>query len=802
MRVKKMKHTIILWLSMVAVLALLPAAFADLVIEPDSVLVNGEEYAEGGLPVNVSPGDRVTIRFAVSNTFIDISLGHVSFSASATTPETDAELDELPQFKDCNGTDCEGVWVLQPGQSATTEFTFTVPLGIDPALPGSGFEVELGVSYDGRRGSGPEFEDSFPVSFLVVREEVSVEIVDGSIAVEPLTCSSTEAQVSFNVINNGDFPIDPEIQIYNQRAVESSLNREGEFTSFSATPTISAERTLSELDPGDIVPVFFSLDISRLSAGQQQLYLYIVNPYFDAAAFYISDQGQTSFTKSNCVSSYTPSGTSVSVLQNENAAFSITLADVSLESAVTWVVTTAGTEVDRETGTDTYTFNQATAGTYSVRVTIGAESKTWTVTVSAPAPAAISIAPITIENVRAGQSANATITVTNTGQNMAVGSFAAVLENVNARYQARIVGTLPSSLAAGASSTALRLELAVPTDETSGAHNIGNLVVRGTDTAGNPVSATQAISLNPQSFLSIESVKLNGKSGGDLTLEEANEFDVKIKNTYTEDIKDIKVTVTIVDVDSEDVEEESSFFDLGDGKDDTITLSFDLSGENVDESQYTVRIEVEGEADDRTQHRTVQTIPVDVERENHKVIVQKATLGSSTLQCSRQTSLQVIVENIGENDEDDIEIKVKNIPLGIDLSKTNIELDEFSGSDNEYRTTFNLNFEDAVSGSHTLTVEVLRDGSVDDTEEVPLQISTCSTTSTSTGQTQVQADADSELAAELQRQLQARQQDEGQQQVQSSFRQSDRYVLLLGALAVLIFIAVVMAIAVLLVKKR
>ncbi|MDO8656146.1 MAG: hypothetical protein Q7K45_02830, partial [Nanoarchaeota archaeon] len=211
-----MKRTIALWLSIIALLLVLPTAFADLVIEPDSILVEGQEYVLGNI-VTVSPGDEVTIRFAVSNTFPDdvipenISLGYVSFSAIVgdIPAEAAAELeDELPQFKLCDGTACEGVWVLQSGESATTEFTFTVPLGIDPTL--SGFEVDLGVFYDNRFGV---FDDSFPVSFEIIREDVSVEIVDGTINVEPLTCSSAAAELSFNVINNGDFPITPEIKI-------------------------------------------------------------------------------------------------------------------------------------------------------------------------------------------------------------------------------------------------------------------------------------------------------------------------------------------------------------------------------------------------------------------------------------------------------------------------------------------------------------------------------------------------------------------------------------------------------------
>ena len=119
----------------------------------------------------------------------------------------------------------------------------------------------------------------------------------------------------------------------------------------------------------------------------------------------------------------------------------------------------------------------------------------------------------------------------------------------------------------------------------------------------------------------------------------------------------------------------------------------------------------------------------------------------SSVACSAQSvNLLVRIENVGKNDEDDVEIRVKNVQLGIDLSKADIELDKFSGNDNEYRTTFNLNFEDAVSGSHTLTVEVYRDGSIDDTDEVVVQISPCSTSSSTSGQNQVQA-GDDDLAA-------------------------------------------------------
>ncbi len=766
------------WILIITLLLIMPMALADLVMDDSAILVNGEVYTPGTM-ANISPGDDVTVRYTFRNTFTDRTLGHVEVTATSDA----SGITGLPHTG--------GSWVLTAGQSATEEFSFTVPL----ASTLSTFDIDLNVAYDNFYGL---LTDETIVSFTVIREDIGVEIVDGTSSASSVACSGT-TDLSFSIINTGTTAFTsgfaPEVLIYNQQASGSSFNTAtGEFT-FSTAPVVTHRETLGPLLPGEQRTERFTIDTSELAAGSHRLYAYIVNPYFDESAFYIGDEDSAAFTLGSCAASFAPTASTITVEPGESATFSVDPAD---ESTVSWSVTRGTASIDTASGLS-YTFMQSTVGTYTVVATVGPESHTWTVSVQPPTPAALRISTISMADVRAGQSVNATVTITNTGTTMDISSLTATLEAVNARYQARIIGTLPASLSAG-DSTTLQIEIVVPTDESSGAHTIGNLVVSGRDEAGAVVSATQPISLNPQSLLTIESIDVNGNSAGDLTLEEANEFEVEVKNDYTQDMTDITVTVTILNVDGDDIEEESESFDLDEGKDEIVTLSFDLSGENVEEDQYEVQIEVEGEADDGTEHRFVQTMTVDVERENHQVIIQKATLGSAALQCTRQTSFQVIVENIGESDEDDVEIKVKNVQLGIDLSKTDIELDKFSGDDNEYRTTFNLNFENVIAGSHTLTVEVYRDGSLDDTEEVAVQISPCSTGSSTTGQTPVQAGND-DLAAELERQLQARQQQEGQQ-VRSSFRDSDSYTLFLGILAVLMFIAVVMAIVVLLVKRR
>ncbi len=406
----------------------------------------------------------------------------------------------------------------------------------------------------------------------------------------------------------------------------------------------------------------------------------------------------------------------------------------------------------------------------------------------------VTISEISFDNVNRGANVTAMVTITNAGSLDSLTGVTVDLVGVNSRYDAEIVGTVPSTLGPGASAT-VELRLNVPAEEDSGRHSIGSFRVTSTQS-----TASQSIFLNPRSFLTLDSFKVDGKTSGKLLLNDITEMEIGVKNDYTEDMTDVVVTVTILNVDDDDIEEESSEFDVNEGRTEKVTLEFDLQNEVVDEEEYTVEIIIEGEADDGTSHRTVETRTVQVEREEHQVIIKRASLSSSTLQCSSQTTLQVQVENVGENDEDDVEIKVRSTALGLELTKDEIELEDFSSNDNDYRATFTINTGNAGAGSYPLTVELYRDGDLEDTEEVILQVAACSSTSTSTTQTDVQL-AGEDLTQQLQQQLQAQSQPQ-LNAVRTSFRESSTYVALLAILTGLVFIAVLVSVAVLLVKKR
>ncbi|PIN76773.1 hypothetical protein COV17_01110 [Candidatus Woesearchaeota archaeon CG10_big_fil_rev_8_21_14_0_10_36_11] len=425
-------------------------------------------------------------------------------------------------------------------------------------------------------------------------------------------------------------------------------------------------------------------------------------------------------------------------------------------------------------------------------------------------PARITVSDILVSDVSRGDSATVTVTVTNAGSLEALTHVTLELVGVDSKYSAQLSGSLPTTLVAGASAT-VTLTLSVPSDEDAGRHSIGTVKVTAQNVLGETVEATESVDLQIKSFLVIKSIEINGKSSGDLSVEEENEIEVKVKNEYTQDMENVEVTVRILDVDGDDLEESEEIGDLDEGDTDTVTVTFDLRNEEIDKEEYVIEVTVTGDSvDDNSEHETVETKTASLDLENHKIIVDKASLGSSTLTCNLQTTLQVNVNNVGKQDEEDIVIKVTNDALGLNLKKSNIDLEKFFDSDNEYDTSFNINVDGARAGSYPITIEVFRDTDrLEDTETVTLTVGDCTVQqSTSQGQTSYGDDAlAAQLKAQLELDLLSRQsattaQPQPATTFTTSFRDGSIYMVLLGALTLLVLVALVLAVAVMATRRR
>ncbi len=404
----------------------------------------------------------------------------------------------------------------------------------------------------------------------------------------------------------------------------------------------------------------------------------------------------------------------------------------------------------------------------------------------------IQISPITIADARRNENATAIVTITNTGD-APLTNVASQFENVAAAFHTTITQALPREIPARGQAE-LHFRISIPANEPENSHTIGTLRITSTETA-----SSVPIVVDPKSFLTIESIKINSKTSGDLQPGEKNKIEIKVRNDYTEDMENVVVTVRILDVDNDDLEEESDEFDLDSGDDDKVTLTFDLSGENLDEEDYILEVQVEADAKDDTQHQSEQSKSINVERQRHDLIITRASLLSSNLQCTRETMLQVDVENQGRSDEDDVEIRARSAGLALDERRSGIDLDDFAGSDNDYSVSIPIEAENAAPGTYPITIEVLRDGDIEETQTVNLAVSACTRTNTGSqgnnvyGNDNAAADA---LKAKLARDLAEKQTAQKISTVTATFRDSSLYIPFLGALAFLVLIAIILAIAV------
>ena len=315
----------------------------------------------------------------------------------------------------------------------------------------------------------------------------------------------------------------------------------------------------------------------------------------------------------------------------------------------------------------------------------------------------------------------------------------------------------------------------------------------GTDTATVTITV-QNQTLPQSSQLEISRIKINGKTNGKISLEEETEIEVEVRNNLNVDLDDVEVTVTVLDVDGDDIDE-SEEIDINDNDEEKVALAFDLNNEVLEEDSYEIEIKVEGRSNN-VNYVDTERITVDVDREKHRVVIKRASLDRSTLSCSiNSANLAVQIENVGESDEEDIEIIASNSALGLDARRDNIDLDDFSGNDNDYQTTIPIDLADAESGTYDIRVEVMRDGSLEDSETVTLEVQDCTGRTGSITETQ----GNSDLIEELQEGLKVRRDANLQD---SSIRESKGYLVLLGSLALLAFVAVVLALAVLFIKKK
>ncbi|MBI2107096.1 putative S-layer protein [Candidatus Woesearchaeota archaeon] len=227
----------------------------------------------------------------------------------------------------------------------------------------------------------------------------------------------------------------------------------------------------------------------------------------------------------------------------------------------------------------------------------------------------------------------------------------------------------------------------------------------------------------------------NFKPGDRITVE------INVENKDSED-RDVELEVSLWNLNENDeLLSSDESLNIDSNSDEDVEVEFVLPyGEEIGSSDKIV-IFAKAVFDDNDFEETDQcaekSVPIDVDRENHEVIIREFVANPTTLSCGDNVNFRVSVLNIGKKEEDNVQIAVRSPDLfGVnDLQSNEFTLKKFDKSDNAAVKTFSFRLPDEVkAGSYNVESLVLFDSkSKSDVETQTLTIEACGEPNTKTG---------------------------------------------------------------------
>jgi len=234
-----------------------------------------------------------------------------------------------------------------------------------------------------------------------------------------------------------------------------------------------------------------------------------------------------------------------------------------------------------------------------------------------------------------------------------------------------------------------------------------------------------------------------GDTRNDVTPGSKLEIEGDIKNTFTDDdditIEDVTVEITIKDLEDEGDDDADGDEDVGDidaDEDENFKIEFDIP-EDIEADEYDVIILVEGEDENGAKHSIEwDDVKIKIEKDRHDIWITKASVSPSKISCSRNINVDIELKNQGEDEEDEVVLRIESSALDIDYEDTSIpELEEGAyDEDTEYSNSYPFEISDDVrAGTYQINVRAYYDtDTLSDSETITLTIENCAVETTPT----------------------------------------------------------------------
>ncbi|MFH0752754.1 MAG: putative S-layer protein [archaeon] len=193
------------------------------------------------------------------------------------------------------------------------------------------------------------------------------------------------------------------------------------------------------------------------------------------------------------------------------------------------------------------------------------------------------------------------------------------------------------------------------------------------------------------------------KAGDDINIE------INVENTGDDNL-DVIVRAMLYDLnDGKQISSvESDRTKIKDGDDENFDLTLEVPTSDWDEgSDFMVYITAYEDEDEQC---SFEQIPVELTRENDDVIISELTLFPETAAPGEQVTATVTVTNIGDDDQDNTYIKLRNSYLNLMHETENFDLEDYASDDNELTRTITFKIpEDATTGDYWIDAVVYFD---------------------------------------------------------------------------------------------
>jgi hypothetical protein len=186
------------------------------------------------------------------------------------------------------------------------------------------------------------------------------------------------------------------------------------------------------------------------------------------------------------------------------------------------------------------------------------------------------------------------------------------------------------------------------------------------------------------------------------------EVEVEVENRENEKIRDIEIIWGLYNVDEEDwiIDEKENDFNLKDGDEKTVSVKFKLDDPKdfKDGGEYIFYVWAIGESEELNEDVcSYEFFEIDIIDDDDFVILNNIELSEETIECGSSFLITGNAWNIGDNDQDDVSIRIYNSELNLNQEIIIGDIDEFD------KKSFSAEIsipENANEGNYALYLEV------------------------------------------------------------------------------------------------